>query len=95
MELGIALSCGCNPLHIERDPYIGTYGSMVENAMNITTAGATPLCAVDCLNFGNPEKKERYYELKEAIRGLGDAARKLGVPIVGGNVSLYNDSREH
>lgn len=93
--VGIALSCGCNSLHIERDPYIGTYGSMVENAMNITTAGATPLCAVDCLNFGNPEKRERYYELKEAIRGLGDAARKLGVPIVGGNVSLYNDSREH
>ena len=94
-ELGIALSSGCNPLHIEHDPYIGTYGSMVENTVNITTTGATPLCAVNCLNFGNPEKKENYYQLKEATRGLGDAARKLGIPIIGGNVSLYNDSREH
>ncbi|OYT61859.1 phosphoribosylformylglycinamidine synthase subunit PurL [Methanosarcinales archaeon ex4484_138] len=83
------------PKHIEHDPYIGTYGSMVENTVNITTTGATPLCAVNCLNFGNPEKKENYYQLKEATRGLGDAARKLGIPIIGGNVSLYNDSREH
>ena len=94
-ELGIALSSGCNPLHIQHDPYIGTYGSMVENAMNVATTGASPLCAVNCLNFGNPERPENYYQLKGATNGLGHAARNLPLPIVGGNVSLYNDRREH
>lgn len=94
-ELGIALSCGCNPLHTQQDPYLGAYGSVIENAMNLAALGATPLCIVDCLNFGNPEKPENYYQFKQAIKGLGDAARKINTPIVGGNVSLYNDSEEH
>jgi phosphoribosylformylglycinamidine synthase len=94
-EVGIALSCGCNPLHAKQHPYLGAWGAVIENAMNLATVGATPLCIVNCLNFGNPEKPENYYQFKQAILGLGDAARAINTPVVGGNVSLYNDSEEH
>lgn len=94
-EVAIALSSGCNPLHTFVDPYTGTYGAVVENAMNLATIGAEPLCIVDCLNFGNPETKENYHQFKQAVIGLGDASKKLHTPVVGGNVSFYNDSKEH
>jgi len=94
-EVAIALSSGCNPLHTFHDPYTGTYGAVVENAMNLATIGAEPLCIVDCLNFGNPEIKENYYQFKQAVIGLGDASKKIHTPVVGGNVSFYNDSKEH
>ncbi|NMG83597.1 MAG: phosphoribosylformylglycinamidine synthase subunit PurL [Methanosarcinales archaeon] len=93
--VAIALSSGCNPLHTFHDPYTGTYGAVVENAMNLATIGAEPLCIVDCLNFGNPETKETYYQFKQAVIGLGDASKKLHTPVVGGNVSFYNESKEH
>ncbi len=91
---GIALSCGCNPRHTLLDPYQGGKGTVIENAMNLAVKGAKGLCIVDCLNFGNPEKADIYWQFKQAILGLGDAARELGIPVVGGNVSLYNESAE-
>ncbi|MCD4815591.1 MAG: phosphoribosylformylglycinamidine synthase subunit PurL, partial [Methanosarcinales archaeon] len=91
---GLALSCGCNPAHVEADPYNGGAGTVIENAMNLAAVGARPIALVDCLNFGNPERSEIFYQFKQASLGLGDAARKLKTPIVGGNVSFYNESDE-
>jgi phosphoribosylformylglycinamidine (FGAM) synthase-like enzyme len=91
---GLALSCGCNPAHVEADPYNGGAGTVIENAMNLAAVGARPIALVDCLNFGNPERAEIFYQFKQASFGLGDAARKLETPVVGGNVSFYNESDE-
>jgi phosphoribosylformylglycinamidine synthase II len=92
---GLALSCGCNPRHALLDPYDGGKGTVFENAMNLAVKGARSIAIVDCLNFGNPERPDIYWQLKNAILGLGDAARELSVPVVGGNVSLYNESDEY
>ena len=91
---GIALSCGCQPRAILLDPYSGGKTAIIENAMNLAVKGAEGLAIVNCLNFGNPERLEIYWQLKNAILGLGDGARELSIPIVGGNVSLYNESNE-
>ncbi|WP_406656329.1 phosphoribosylformylglycinamidine synthase subunit PurL [Methanolobus sp. ZRKC2] len=91
---GIALSCGCNPKHTLLDPYQGGKGTVTENAMNLAVKGAYGIALVDCLNFGNPERPDIYWQFKQAILGLGDAARELSIPVVGGNVSLYNESEE-
>ncbi len=91
---GIAMSCGCNPRHTLLDPYQGGKGTLVENAMNLAVKGSRGIAVVDCLNFGNPEKPDIYWQFKYAILGLGDACRELSIPVVGGNVSLYNESEE-
>ncbi|MBE0524144.1 MAG: phosphoribosylformylglycinamidine synthase subunit PurL [Methanosarcinales archaeon] len=91
---GLAMSCGCNPAQVEADPYNGGAGVVIENAMNLAAVGARPLALVDCLNFGNPERPEIYHQFKQACLGLGDAARTLEIPVVGGNVSFYNESDE-
>lgn len=91
---GIALSCGCNPKHTLLDPYQGGKGTVIENAMNLAVKGAYGIALVDCLNFGNPERPDIYWQFKQSILGLGDAARELSIPVVGGNVSLYNESEE-
>ncbi|MGP8337521.1 MAG: phosphoribosylformylglycinamidine synthase subunit PurL [Methanosarcinaceae archaeon] len=91
---GLALSCGCNPRHTLIDPYKGAKGTIYENAINLAIKGAQGVAIVDCLNFGNPERPDIYWQFKHAILGLGDGARELEIPIVGGNVSLYNESGE-
>ncbi|MDD1674065.1 MAG: phosphoribosylformylglycinamidine synthase subunit PurL, partial [Methanomicrobiales archaeon] len=90
----LVLSCGCNPRHIYLSPHDGTANAVLENAANLACRGATPLCIVDCLNFASPVHPEVYGELEQCVLGLGMMARKLGIPIVGGNVSLYNESDE-
>ena len=65
---------------------------MAEAARNIACVGAEPIAVTDCLNFGNPEKAGVAWQLTEAVHGLADACRELGVPIVSGNVSLYNET---
>lgn len=90
----IALSCGCSPEQIALDPYHGTAGSVLENAMNLACKGAYPIALVDCLNFGDPEDPEIYWQFGESVHGLRDMARMLKIPVVGGNVSLYNESDE-
>ncbi|MFZ2498871.1 phosphoribosylformylglycinamidine synthase subunit PurL [Methanosarcina sp.] len=91
---GIALSCGCQPRATLLDPYSGGKTAIIENAMNLAVKGSEGLAVVNCLNFGNPEKPEIYWQFKNAVLGLGDAARELCIPVVGGNVSLYNESDE-
>ncbi|MFC3476179.1 phosphoribosylformylglycinamidine synthase subunit PurL [Halobacterium litoreum] len=91
-ETAVALSAGANPNWTDADPYRGAYATAVENATNLAAAGARPLAAVDCLNGGNPEKPDVYGGFAAAVDGLADGCRDLSVPVVGGNVSLYNDS---
>ena len=92
--VALALSCGCNPAHITLDPYNGAAGSTFENAMNLACKGALPIALVNCLNFGDPEDPRIYRQFAESVRGIGDMARALQVPVVGGNVSFYNESDE-
>ena len=75
------------------DPYTGGAMAVAEACRNVAASGATPLAITDCLNFGNPQKPEVYYQLEECIRGMADACRALGVPVVSGNVSLYNETQ--
>jgi phosphoribosylformylglycinamidine synthase len=74
------------------DPWLGAALAVAECTRNVAITGARPLGVTNCLNFGNPERPEAYWQLKEAVRGLSDACRALGLPITGGNVSLYNES---
>jgi phosphoribosylformylglycinamidine synthase len=89
---GLALSAGAEPNWTSVDPYEGARAVALENATNLAAKGANPLAAVDCLNGGNPEKPEVYGGFTAAVEGLADMCSTLSVPVVGGNVSLYNDS---
>jgi phosphoribosylformylglycinamidine synthase II len=88
----IAVSIDCNGRRVAADPYTGTVAAVLECASNLACVGAEPLGTTNNLNFGNPEKGHIAWQLTEAVRGLGDACRALRAPIVGGNVSLYNES---
>ncbi len=89
---GVALTTDCNPRFCFLDAYEGAKLAVAEAYRNLSTVGALPLAITDCLNFGNPERPEIMHQLKEAIRGLGDACRSLDTPVVSGNVSLYNET---
>jgi phosphoribosylformylglycinamidine synthase len=91
---GIALSSGCNATQVAKDQFQGATATVFENAMNLAVKGARPIAFVNCLNFGNPENADVFSQLEQAVGGLSHAARILGIPIVGGNVSLYNESEE-
>ncbi|MGH7292083.1 MAG: AIR synthase related protein, partial [Myxococcota bacterium] len=91
-ERGLALKTDCNPRYCAQDPYLGAMHAVAEGARNVAVTGARPLAATNCLNFGSPERPECMWEFAEAIRGMGDACRALGVPIVSGNVSFYNET---
>jgi phosphoribosylformylglycinamidine synthase len=92
---GLALTCDGNHRWCALDPRRGTALVVAEAVANLACAGARPLALVNCLNFGNPTHPETMWQLSEAIDGMGDACRALGLPVVGGNVSLYNESRGH
>ncbi|MGH2904646.1 MAG: phosphoribosylformylglycinamidine synthase subunit PurL, partial [Solirubrobacteraceae bacterium] len=87
----LAVSIDCNGRRVAADPYRGTVEAVLECAANLACVGAEPLGTTNNLNFGNPEKGHIAWQLTEAVRGLGDACRALQAPIVGGNVSLYNE----
>ncbi len=91
---GLAFSAGADPNWTDAAPYEGARAVALENATNLAAKGATPLAAVDCLNGGNPEKPDVYGGFKGIVDGLADMCRDLSVPVVGGNVSLYNDSHD-
>jgi phosphoribosylformylglycinamidine synthase II len=74
------------------DPALGAAMSVAEAARNVAITGARPLGVTNCLNFGDPTRPEAFWQLSEAVRGLGEACRALGLPVTGGNVSLYNES---
>jgi phosphoribosylformylglycinamidine (FGAM) synthase-like enzyme len=74
------------------DPYRGAMLAVAESARNVACAGGQPIGATNNLNFGNPERPEIMWQFAEAVRGIGDACRALGIPVTGGNVSLYNET---
>ncbi len=73
------------------DPHLGAQLAVAEATRNVSITGARPLGITNCLNYGNPERPEAFWQLQEAVRGMGEACRALGVPVTGGNVSLYNE----
>jgi phosphoribosylformylglycinamidine synthase subunit PurL len=90
-QRGLAVSLDGPPLG-ERDPFRAGTLAVLGAARNVACAGGEPLALTDCLNFGNPEKPEIAWQLEQAIEGIAQAAEALGIPVVSGNVSLYNDT---
>ena len=100
-KTGIALSTDHNPRYCQLDPYWGAINAVAESVRNIAAIGATPVALTDCLCFGNPENPEQMWEFVEAVRGISDALKPLrlkdasenSIPIIAGNVSFYNESK--
>ncbi|MGO4188254.1 phosphoribosylformylglycinamidine synthase subunit PurL [Pseudarthrobacter sp. TAF60_1] len=90
--LGVALATDANGRYTYLDPYYGAQLALAEAYRNVATSGAVPMAVSDCLNFGSPEDPDVMWQLAEAIRGLSDACMELGIPVTGGNVSLYNQT---
>ena len=94
-DRALALSVDGNARYVYLDPYAGAQLAVAEAARNVACAGALPIGATNCLNFGNPERPEIMWQFAKAVEGLGDACRALEIPITGGNVSLYNETDGH
>jgi phosphoribosylformylglycinamidine synthase subunit PurL len=90
----IAVSIDGNGRRVACEPYVGAVEAVLECAQNLACVGAEPLGLTNCLNFGNPEKPNIAWQLDRAVSGLADACAELGIPVVGGNVSLYNETEE-
>ena len=88
----LAATTDCNSLYCRLDPREGGRIAVAEAARNLACSGATPLAVTDNLNFGNPYKPENFWQLREAVEGLAEACRVFATPVIGGNVSLYNES---
>ena len=98
-SFGVALKTDCNPRYCRIDPYWGAVNAVAESMRNVAAVGAIPSALTDCLNYGNPEKPEAFYDFYEGVRGIADAAKNLHykgttypVPVISGNVSFYNES---
>jgi len=91
-QRGVALTTDSNPRACALDPRAGTALVLAEGVANLACVGATPVAVVNCLNFGNPEHPEVMWQLSECIDGMTEACRALSLPVIGGNVSLYNES---
>ena len=91
-DRGVAVTTDSNPRACALDPRRGTALVLAEAVANLACVGATPAAVVNCLNFGNPEHAEVMWQLSESIDGMADACRALSLPVIGGNVSLYNES---
>src|SRR5918996_1283783 len=88
----IVATTDCNGAVGTIDPYAGAAMSVAEATRNVSITGARPLGVTDCLNYGDPTRPDAFWQLAEGVRGLADACRALGLPVTGGNVSLYNES---
>jgi phosphoribosylformylglycinamidine synthase len=88
----LALSVDCNARFVYLDPYLGAQHAVAEAARNVACAGGQPIGATNCLNFGNPQRPEIMWQFARAVAGMGEACRRLDIPITGGNVSLYNET---
>ncbi|HNI70494.1 MAG TPA: phosphoribosylformylglycinamidine synthase subunit PurL [Marmoricola sp.] len=91
-NLGVAVSTDCNGRFAKLDPYTGAQLALAESYRNVSASGATPLAISDCLNFGSPEDPAVMWQFAQACNGLKDACLELGIPVTGGNVSLYNQT---
>jgi phosphoribosylformylglycinamidine synthase II len=89
---GLAMSTDCNARYTMLDPYTGAQLALAEAYRNVVTTGATPVAVTDCLNFGSPEDPAVMWQLSQAIHGIADGCAVLGIPVTGGNVSLYNQT---
>ncbi len=89
----ISLTTDGNGRYCYLNPYVGGVIAVAEAARNLACSGARPLAITDCLNLGNPEKNDVYYQLKECVAGMARACKELKTPVVSGNVSLYNETR--
>ena len=88
----IALATDCNSRYVYLDPYVGGIIAVAEACRNLSVTGGKPLALTDCLNFGNPENPEIYYQLEQCIKGISYASNAFSAPVISGNVSLYNES---
>ncbi|WP_010308603.1 phosphoribosylformylglycinamidine synthase subunit PurL [Kurthia senegalensis] len=88
---GLAMTTDCNSRYIYLDPEVGGKIAVAEAARNIIASGGQPLAITDCLNFGNPEKPEIFWQIEKSADGISEACRALNAPVIGGNVSLYNE----
>ncbi len=91
-QRGMAFAIDCNGRHCYLDPYRGAKAAVAEAARNLSCTGALPVAVTDCLNFGNPERSEIYWQFEQAVEGISQACEALGTPVVSGNVSFYNES---
>jgi len=89
----LALTADGNGRYCYLDPYLGGIIVVAEAARNLACTGAEPLALTDCLTFGNPEKTDGYYQLEQCIRGMAQACKTLAIPVISGNVSLYNETK--
>ena len=89
---GVAVATDCNGRFAKLDPYAGAQLALAEAYRNVVTAGAAPLAVTDCLNFGSPEDPGVMWQFREAIRGIAEGCKTLGIPVTGGNVSFYNQT---
>ncbi len=90
--LGVAVATDCNARFVRLDPYAGAQLALAEAYRNVATTGARPIAVTDCLNFGSPENPAVMWQFAEAVRGLAEGCRELGIPVTGGNVSFYNST---
>jgi len=88
----LAMTVDSNPLHCYVDPYQGSIMTVCEAARNLSAVGAEPLALTDCLNFGNPEKPDVMWEFARSVEGIARACTVLGIPVISGNVSFYNET---
>ncbi|MEE6451265.1 phosphoribosylformylglycinamidine synthase subunit PurL [Gottfriedia acidiceleris] len=88
----LAMTTDCNARYLYLDPEVGGKIAVAEAARNVVCSGARPLAITDCLNFGNPEKPEIFWQLEKATDGMSEACNVLSTPVIGGNVSLYNET---
>lgn len=93
-EKALAMTTDCNAKYLALDPEVGGQIAVAEAARNIVASGGRPLAITDCLNFGNPEKPEVFWQLKKATDGMSEACRRLHTPVISGNVSLYNETSQ-
>ena len=91
-QKAIACSLDCNPKYCEQDPILGGSHAVTETFRNLVISGAKPLAITNNLNFGNPEKPEIMGQIVGCIKGISEASKKLNMPVVSGNVSLYNET---
>jgi phosphoribosylformylglycinamidine synthase subunit PurL len=91
-ERGLAMKTDCNPRYCFLDPYLGGMHAIAEAARNLACVGAEIVAITNCLNFGNPERPEIYFQLKRAVEGIAAGCRAFEAPVISGNVSLYNQS---
>src|SRR6185436_6933568 len=91
-DRALALKTDCNGRYVYLDPRIGAQIAVCESARNVACTGGRPKAVTNNLNFGNPRRPEVYFQLREAVRGVGEACSALNTPVTGGNVSLYNEN---